>query len=306
MTVSDENEVQLQLYARAPSPSRDYYGLTITQSKIILNIWNVSYGPHVYPKRHISSLEDFVDERYMQHDIQRTFGDYALSFVKSFAAKERRLECLPMKIFLKIARFLATNDILHLSQTSKIFFDICNSEGIWRILYKKKIKRRVMLSDIERGTEIGWKQALKTKIYTKATLRNLLEKNETRKLTSNNLTSNTTPNVLLGNPTDSKYDNHNISKNVKRIEEVNKKNDTKRFTKSVGNLKKNSLSKIESIDPSKPLIRSKNDETLQSEISYPINKSKLKNVKKEFDGLMGKSTIKVKNAVKNPGGNLKK
>lgn len=69
-------------------------------------------------------MEDFRDHRNIQNEIQRTFGAYALDFAQRFAARERNLQFMPMKIFLKIIKYVATNDILRVSQASKILFDV--------------------------------------------------------------------------------------------------------------------------------------------------------------------------------------
>ncbi|KRT85631.1 F-box domain-containing protein [Oryctes borbonicus] len=157
-------DLRLQLYALAPAPSRDYYGLTITGSEVILNVWNISHGPHIYPRRQRALLEDFEDENVIQNEIRIIFGHHVLNFCKSIAANDRHLQTLPTKIFLKIVRLLASRDILALSQTSKIFFELCNSDAVWKLIFRKKIRRPIAREDSRVADDIGWRGLLKKKL----------------------------------------------------------------------------------------------------------------------------------------------
>lgn len=223
-----EDDLRLQLYAIAPAPCRDYYGLTITGSQIILNVWNVSYGPHMYPKRHKALLQDFNDETLLQQEIRSTFGEHVLDFCKSLANNEHSLQYLPTKIFLKIIKMLATKDILALSQTSKIFFELCNTDAVWKIIFRKKIRRPIARDDCKSALDVGWKKLLMKKM--------LLRKKVMRtSITDSKLKNNA---KAIGN----KPNNVDVIQNVKRAsfsknlctsiaitelraKDVNKKND---------------------------------------------------------------------------------
>ncbi|GJQ77177.1 hypothetical protein Trydic_g14851 [Trypoxylus dichotomus] len=165
-------DLRLQLYALAPAPCRDYYGLTITGSEVILNIWNISHGPHIYPKRQKALLEDFEDENIIQNEIRSIFGQHVLNFCKAMASNDRHLQTVPTKIFLQILRLLASRDILALSQTSKIFFELCNSNAVWKLIFRKKIRRPIARDDSKIADDIGWKSLLKKKL----TMRNKILK----------------------------------------------------------------------------------------------------------------------------------
>lgn len=140
--MSSENDVLLQMYAKAPSPIRDYYGIIITKDhvstdtfhakllkkskwlKVVLNIWNISHGPHTFPKKYKKHVSEFLDDRELQYHIENTFGTHVRDFVMGLAMKEYNLQYIPTKIFLKILKLLAARDIMNLSQTSKIFFKV--------------------------------------------------------------------------------------------------------------------------------------------------------------------------------------
>lgn len=117
-------DIILQLYARTPSPCRDYCGLTITKGNITLNIWNITFGPHVYPKRFKCPLEDLNENKFIKMEIERVFGKHVLVYANSLSKNEKKLENLTTKAFLSILNYLAAKDILNLSQTSKIMFEV--------------------------------------------------------------------------------------------------------------------------------------------------------------------------------------
>lgn len=118
------DQVILQLYARTPAPCRDYCGLTISNEEVILNVWNITFGPHVYPKRYKCALEDLKDNKYIQSEISRVFGNHVVEYAKSLSNNELKLENLSTKAFLSVLKYVAAKDILSLSQTSKILFEV--------------------------------------------------------------------------------------------------------------------------------------------------------------------------------------
>lgn len=91
--------------------------------KVILNIWNISHGPHIFPKRQKILLEDAKLDKELQTQIECMFGKHIRDYILGLAKNEYNLQYLPTKVFLRITKYLATNDILRLSQTSKIFFE---------------------------------------------------------------------------------------------------------------------------------------------------------------------------------------
>lgn len=92
--------------------------------QVVLNIWNISHGPHVYPKKYRKHVSEFLDDKDLQYHIGNTFGTHIKDFVMGLAQNEYNLQYLPTKLFLKILKLLAARDIVYLSQTSKIFFEV--------------------------------------------------------------------------------------------------------------------------------------------------------------------------------------
>lgn len=91
---------------------------------MILNIWNISYGPHVFPKRWKVEVCDFLENKELQFEIDHLFGTHIRNYILGLANNEYNLQFMPTKVFLKILNYLAANDVARLSQTSKIFFEV--------------------------------------------------------------------------------------------------------------------------------------------------------------------------------------
>ncbi|KAF5298689.1 hypothetical protein FQA39_LY19214 [Lamprigera yunnana] len=123
------DHVILQLYARTPAPCRDYCGLTVTNDEIVLNVWNITNGPHVYPKRLKCAVEDLEDERCLNFEINRVFGSHVSEFITRLSKNELNLQHCPTKAFLTLLKYVAAKDIMTLSQTSKIMFEVMFKTG---------------------------------------------------------------------------------------------------------------------------------------------------------------------------------
>ncbi|ENN79916.1 F-box only protein 36-like [Dendroctonus ponderosae] len=170
------NEGNLQLYARANAPSRDYYGLTITGSFINLNIWKVSYGPHTMPKQRHCSLEDFRDDKVSQDEIRRIFGEAVFDYVLGLAQNRRKLENLPPKLFLHILGFLRIEDILRLMCCSKIICELCNHEHVWKLMFMKKFGRQPSKEEKLLAIDSSWREVFKRRLlYVRKALRDSAE-----------------------------------------------------------------------------------------------------------------------------------
>lgn len=69
-------------------------------------------------------MDELTFDKRLQCEIKRLFGDSVFDYALSVSRKEQNLQYLPTKLFLRILRYLAASDILRLSQTSKIFFEV--------------------------------------------------------------------------------------------------------------------------------------------------------------------------------------
>lgn len=110
---------------------------------MILNVWNISHGPHIFPKRWKAEICDFLENKELQFEIERLFGTYIRNYVVGLANNEYNLQYLPTKVFLHILKYLAASDVIRLSQTSKIFFSVHK-----RSLINEYIKIRCCFVDL--------------------------------------------------------------------------------------------------------------------------------------------------------------
>nr|XP_023019063.1 uncharacterized protein LOC111507909 [Leptinotarsa decemlineata] len=168
----------LQLYTRAEAPCRDYYGLTIAESCICLNVWKVTHGPHIFPKQKLSELEDFKYDKFLQEEIKNIFGESIHQYLTDLAERKITLHHLPTKVFIKILSYLDTNDVLRLSRTSKIFMELCNADAVWLTIFKKVLKRGPSREENRMAFDSGWKEVLKKRMayIKKAFAENKLKK----------------------------------------------------------------------------------------------------------------------------------
>ncbi|XP_056633923.1 F-box only protein 36-like [Diorhabda sublineata] len=161
----------LQLYARATAPSRDYYGLTIGESFLCLNVWKITHGPHSFPKRKICEIDDFLDDKHLQEEIKNNFGRNVFDYIKNLIDNKRTLENLPARPFLLILRYLKINDVLTLSRTNKIFYELCNKEEVWQLMFGKMLRRSPSAEEKRMAFECGWRETLRRRMsYIKQAL----------------------------------------------------------------------------------------------------------------------------------------
>ncbi|CAH2012697.1 unnamed protein product [Acanthoscelides obtectus] len=156
--------ILLQLYARAKAPSRDYYGLTITERNILLHAWKITHGPHAYPRTKFSDIDDFKCDKYLHEELKNVFGDNVMEYLYDLAYSKRNLSNLPPNAFLNIVQYLTANDIFRLARTSKIFHELCNTDSVWNEVFTKVLKRKPSPEEKKMAKDMGWKQVLRKRL----------------------------------------------------------------------------------------------------------------------------------------------
>ncbi|XP_050312317.1 uncharacterized protein LOC126747620 [Anthonomus grandis grandis] len=179
MKVVKKSENGLQLYARACAPCRDYYGLTITDSCLILNIWRVSYGPHASPKQKLCPLVDFQHYKPYQEEVRVVFGEGVWHYAMGLSRGEKKLENLPWRPFFHLLSFLRLEDLLKLMRCSKIFYELCNREEVWRLMFVKKFGRSPSKDENLWAIDSCWKTVFQKRLQY---VRRALKEAEERKL----------------------------------------------------------------------------------------------------------------------------
>ncbi|OAD54994.1 F-box only protein 36 [Eufriesea mexicana] len=127
----------LEKYSIAPSPSRDYYGLRVSNDQVTLYLWRISHGPHKTPIVRTSGFADFKQDLRLQDEIQRIFGEYLLKHVENITSGKNTLVTLPKCLISKLIKYLTVQDITKLTSLSRICKEVFDDNSVWETLYKK-------------------------------------------------------------------------------------------------------------------------------------------------------------------------
>lgn len=85
------------------------------------------------PKQRHCSLKDLREDKVIQDEIRRIFGEGAFDYVLGLAENRRKLENLPHKLFFYLLGFLRIEDILRLMCCSKIICEVVRKKsGCWK------------------------------------------------------------------------------------------------------------------------------------------------------------------------------
>ena len=149
--------------AQAPSPSKDFHQLIVTESEVIWRTWKVSLRKEqmgVPPSQNKLSHADFYDDNLVPNAIKRVLGEDVLTYVQCIVHEDWLLR-MKDEILIKIFSFLQLNDVNCLTQVCRHFRTICHSNDLWRKLF---LNHCCNINDEIRqlGEEIGWKKTFFT------------------------------------------------------------------------------------------------------------------------------------------------
>lgn len=154
-------EILYETNGQAPAPSKDFYQVVITQDEVILRWWKISLRSEfrdARPGQYRESHQDFLDDASLQAQVAIVFGGNTLNHILNLCRGNFDfLERLPKSLLLNIITFLDLEDIARLSQTSRTFQKICNSEQLWEKIVESLCDT---ITPAMRGLakERGWKQ----------------------------------------------------------------------------------------------------------------------------------------------------
>ncbi|KAJ1088470.1 hypothetical protein NDU88_001627 [Pleurodeles waltl] len=128
---------------------------------VILRWWKISLRSEfrdARPGEFRESHQDFLDDTSLQAQVAIVFGGNTLKYVLSLCRGNFDfLERLPKSLLLNIITFLDLEDIARLSQTSRTFQKICNSEQLWEKIVES-LCDTITPAMRELAKERGWKQ----------------------------------------------------------------------------------------------------------------------------------------------------
>lgn len=148
---------------QAPSPSKDFHQLLVTENLVILRTWRISVRKdqrYIPPSQRKVPLEEFDEDITLQTDISRIFGEETLRLVHSIVCKDW-LARLPKNVLIRIASFLDLVDIARLGSVCKSLRKVCSSDALWEKIF---ITHCDTITDETRALakEVGWKKVFFT------------------------------------------------------------------------------------------------------------------------------------------------
>ncbi|XP_067898657.1 F-box only protein 36-like isoform X2 [Heterodontus francisci] len=129
--------------------------------KVIWRWWKISLRSefrNVYPGEEKNSYQDFLDDLTLQVHIGVVFGDEVLKYICNLCQHQfDYLDRLPKAQLMYIISFLELEDIARLSQTSRKFEKVCNSDELWEHIVSRYCdtippEMRAL------AVEVGWKE----------------------------------------------------------------------------------------------------------------------------------------------------
>ncbi|KXJ16973.1 F-box only protein 36 [Exaiptasia diaphana] len=135
--------VYVEKAGQAPSPSKDFHQLVVTETEVIWRTWRIALRRDergIPPNQKKVLWADFEQEELIQSDINRVFGEEMLRLVHGIACGDWLVR-LPPRVIVRLTRFLGVIDVVRLSSLNR---DIVTDE------------MKAMAKDI------GWRKAFLT------------------------------------------------------------------------------------------------------------------------------------------------
>ncbi|XP_071798573.1 F-box only protein 36-like [Asterias amurensis] len=168
---------------QAPPPSKDFNQLIIQRQEVIWRTWKITLRNdyrRLAPGEVKESHEDFTFDDRMQFDVGRVFDECTLNYALELCRGNiDYLVRMPRPLLIYMVSYLELEDIAALSQTSKLMYDICNTEALWEQIYQNHCDT---VTDEMRSLahEMGWKRMFFTnKLQLQVKLRRHQNKQET-------------------------------------------------------------------------------------------------------------------------------
>ena len=108
--------------AQAPSPSKDFTQIVITEQGVVWRRWKISLrgvsrGAAPTPYEEFMTHEDFLYSDSLEGDVEHIFGGEVLRQIKRIlAGSHDELSCLPEKLAVNIFTYLDLQSVAQLSQ----------------------------------------------------------------------------------------------------------------------------------------------------------------------------------------------
>lgn len=164
---------------QAPSPSKDFHQLLVTENQVILRTWRISIRKdqrYIPPSQRKVPIEEFDDDSLLQTDINRIFGEDTLRLVHSIVCKDW-LARLPQNVLIHLLSFLDLVDIARLGSVCRSLRKVCSSDELWEKIF---LSHCDTINDETRSLakEVGWRKVFFTnKLQLQVQMRRRKERN---------------------------------------------------------------------------------------------------------------------------------
>ncbi|XP_006890391.1 PREDICTED: F-box only protein 36 [Elephantulus edwardii] len=154
-------ETLFEIVGQGQAPSKDYYQLQVTRTQVSLRWWKISLRSEyrsTKPGEIQESHEDFLENSHLQVQIALVFGSRILEYVINLCSGHFDfLERLPDDLLLTIISYLDLEDIARLSQTSRRFSKLCESDRLWEQIVQASCDT-ITPHMQALAEDIGWKE----------------------------------------------------------------------------------------------------------------------------------------------------
>ena len=172
---------------QAPSPTKDFHQLLVTESQIILRTWRISLRKdqrYIPPTQRKVLRGEFDEDTLLQADISRIFGEDTLRVVHSIVCQDW-LARLPRRVLIRIAIMLDLIDITNLGSVCRSLRKVCSSDELWEKIYMTNCDT-IAEETRALAQEVGWKKVFFTnKLQLQVQVRRRKERNSTKLSTKN-------------------------------------------------------------------------------------------------------------------------
>lgn len=144
---------------QAPSPSKDFYQLLVTNTQVTLRGWKVSVRKDqrlIPPSQRKIPWEDFDEDTRMQSEISRIFGEETLSQVHALICGDWLIR-LPVDLIVRLCTYIDLEDIARLAQVCRKTRDICSGDRLWECIYRAHCDT-VTDEMTSLASEVGWQK----------------------------------------------------------------------------------------------------------------------------------------------------
>ncbi|XP_074636439.1 F-box only protein 36-like [Acropora palmata] len=148
---------------QAPSPSKDFHQLLVTEKQVILRTWRITMRKdqrYIPPSQRKIPLDEFDEDTMFQTEISRIFGMETLRLVHGIVCKDW-LARLPKDILILIAGFLDLVDIARLGSVCRSLHKVCTSDELWKDIFVRHCDT-ISQETKELAQELGWKKVFFT------------------------------------------------------------------------------------------------------------------------------------------------